>query len=314
MIERIVGRHEGNQRLDRWLRKTFVYAPLSLLFSVLRKKKIRINGKPGKAQTFVQEGDVLHIYENLPLEQAPSLENRGWNSQVPAVDLDLVLRCDDFVIVNKPAGMPSQPGSGQALGSSLVEQLWIWARNESLDFKPALVHRLDQETSGLIVAALTGTAVRGLNARIRNHQVRKEYLALVSGHLKKSQGTIHLALERNDSAQGAKMQVGQGKEAITHYRVERQIGEHSLVRIRLETGRMHQIRTHFAHIGHPLLGDGRYGDFSLNRSWAKETGIQRLFLHSTLLEFEWNGEKILIEQELPEDLEGVTDGRNSLLS
>ena len=147
--------------------------------------------------------------------------------------------------------------------------------------------------------------MRGFNALIRAHQVKKEYLALVKGVLEKKQGTIRLALERTDSAKGAKMETGQGKESITHYRVVYSGQSMSLVRIQLETGRMHQIRAHFAAIGHPLLGDGRYGDFALNREARKTLGLKRLFLHAAFLSFTWKGENIQVERELPKELDLV---------
>jgi len=311
MIEKVVGIHEAGQRLDRWLRKAFPQAPLSALFAVVRKKKIRVNGKPGKGPDAVQAGDVITIYENLPTDAEPAAApinaNTGWNRPEPEVDPRVVIveRFPDFVVLDKPSGLASQPGSGQKLGDSLIELLWTWAELEILDFKPALVHRLDQETSGLIIAALSGVGVRGLNTLIREHEVRKEYLALVAGHLKDSQGSIRLALDRTDSAQGAKMEVGAGKEAVTHYKVDRVIGPWTLVRIRLETGRMHQIRAHFAALGHPLLGDGRYGDFAMNREVRKTHGLKRLFLHSALLEFKWNGKVLRFEADLPEELRRV---------
>lgn len=308
MIEKHMDRHEAGQRLDRWLRKAFPHAALSTLFGILRKKKVRLNGKVAKGPEMVQEGDQICIYENLPdTPENSAAAHFRWGKPREEIDprIVVVLRTDDFVVLDKPAGLASQPGSNQKPGDSLVELLWHWAENECLDFKPALVHRLDQETSGLILAALSGQAVRGLNARIREHLVRKEYLALVKGELAQKQGTIELALDRSDSAKGAKMEVGKGKSAITHYRVEQEFTGCSLVRIRLETGRMHQIRAHFAAIGHPLFGDGRYGDFALNRELRKQANLKRLFLHSALLEFEWGGEKFLVEAPLPQELEQV---------
>jgi 23S rRNA pseudouridine955/2504/2580 synthase len=303
MIEKIVGRHDADQRLDRWLRKAFPLASLSSLFAVIRKKKIRVNGKPGKGTETVNAGDVICIYENIPEAPANMYEKKA----VVQVDSRIVIvsRTADYLVLDKPAGLASQPGTNQQPGDSLIELVWNWAEYEGLDFKPALVHRLDQETSGLIIAGLTGEAVRTFNALIRAHKVRKEYVALVNGYLEEPKGTIRLALERTDSAQGAKMEAGQGKDSVTHYQVIRQVGNCSLVRITLETGRMHQIRAHFAAIGHALIGDGRYGDFALNREFRKSHGLKRLFLHSALLDFQWKGKRIQIERELPAELQKV---------
>ena len=226
-----------------------------------------------------------------------------------AHELDLVVQTEDYVIVNKPSGLASQPGSVTRPGESLVEYLWEWGRNEGLDFKPTIAHRLDQETSGLIIAALHGDTLRDFTRMIREHVVDKFYFALVKGNLKKDRGTISESLLRTDSAKGSKMLVGQDDEnaqkAITHYRVKQHYEGYDLVKIKLETGRMHQIRAHFASIGHPLLGDTRYGDFALNREVKKLFGLNRLFLHSCRLEFDWQGEHKVFDCPLPKELRDV---------
>ena len=228
-----------------------------------------------------------------------------------AKELDIVIQTEDYVVVNKPSGLASQPGSGTRPGESLVEYLWEWGRMENLDFKPTIAHRLDQETSGLIVAALHGDTLRDLTRLIREHEVDKFYFALVKGNLKKDKGTISESLTRTDAAKGSKMKVGEtgkdAKEAITHYRVKQHYEGYDLVKIKLETGRMHQIRAHFASIGHPLLGDSRYGDFALNREAKKELGLHRLFLHSCRLEFVWKGERKVFDCPLPHELQSVID-------
>ncbi|SHK33959.1 RluA family pseudouridine synthase [Fibrobacter sp. UWB12] len=226
-----------------------------------------------------------------------------------AHELDLIVQTEDYVVVNKPSGLASQPGSGTRPGESLVEYLWEWGRNEGLDFKPTIAHRLDQETSGMIIAALHGDTLRDFTRMIREHVVDKFYFALVKGNLKKDRGTINESLLRTDSAKGSKMLVGQdddnAQKAITHYRVKQHYEGYDLVKIKLETGRMHQIRAHFASIGHPLLGDTRYGDFALNREVKKQFGLNRLFLHSCRLEFDWKGEHKVFDCPLPKELRDV---------
>ena len=226
-----------------------------------------------------------------------------------AHELEFVIQNEDYVIVNKPSGLASQPGSGTRPGESLVEYLWEWGKNEGLDFKPTIAHRLDQETSGMIIAALHGDTLRDFTRLIREHEVDKYYFALVKGNLKKDRGTINESLLRTDNAKGSKMLVGQDDEkaqkAITHYRVKQHYEGYDLVKIKLETGRMHQIRAHFASIGHPLLGDTRYGDFALNREVKKQFGLNRLFLHSCRLEFDWQGEHKVFDCPLPKELQSV---------
>ena len=226
-----------------------------------------------------------------------------------AKELDFIIQTEDYVIVNKPSGLASQPGSGTRPGESLVEYLWEWGKREGLDFKPTIAHRLDQETSGMIIAALHGDTLRDFTRLIREHEVDKYYFALIKGNLKKDRGTINESLLRTDNAKGSKMLVGQdsdkAQEAITHYRVKQHYEGYDLVKIKLETGRMHQIRAHFASIGHPLLGDTRYGDFALNREVKKQFGLNRLFLHSCRLEFDWEGEHKVFDCPLPKELQNV---------
>ena len=238
---------------------------------------------------------------------SPAEKQAGWGAK----DLDIVIQTEDYVIVNKPSGLASQPGSGTRPGESLVEYLWEWGRREGLDFKPTIAHRLDQETSGMLIAALHGDTLRDFTRMIREHEVEKFYFALVKGNLKKEKGTISESLTRTDAAKGSKMKVGESgkdaKEAVTHYRVKQHYEGYDLVKIKLETGRMHQIRAHFASIGHPLLGDTRYGDFALNREVKKTLGLHRLFLHSCRLEFVWQGERKVFDCPLPKELQIVID-------
>ena len=350
MITRIIDRNFANMRLDRFLRKAFPDESLSVFFAVIRKKKVRVNGVVGKANQMLAEGDTVCIYENFKSvseeekDNAPAKPNNiialdsvqgssriaeatgfakkksswgksgssqekmsGWGAK----ELDIVIQTEDYVVINKPSGLASQPGSGTRPGESLVEYLWEWGRREGLDFKPTIAHRLDQETSGMIIAALHGDTLRDLTRMIREHEVDKFYYALVKGNLKKDKGTINETLTRTDAAKGSKMKVGEtGKDAqkaVTHYRVKQHYEGYDLVKIKLETGRMHQIRAHFASIGHPLLGDTRYGDFALNRDVKKQLGLHRLFLHSCRLEFTWHGDKIVLDCPLPKELQSVVD-------
>lgn len=366
MITRQIDRNFANMRLDRFLRKAFPEESLSVFFSIIRKKKVRVNGVVAKANQMLQEGDLVNIYENFksvsedekdmsrtqsaqikaeveaayeagdsniiafpgavgstasaPVATGFAKKKSTWGKTLSgaekqsnwgARELDIVIQTEDYLVVNKPSGLASQPGSGCKPGESLVEYLWEWGRQEQLDFKPTIAHRLDQETSGMLLVALHGDTLRDLTRMIREHEVDKYYYALVKGNLDKDRGTINEKLTRTDAAKGSKMKVGQddkdAKEAITHYRVKQHYIGYDLVKIKLETGRMHQIRAHFASIGHPLLGDSRYGDFALNREVKKELGLHRLFLHSCRLEFDWKGEKKVLDCPLPKELQAVID-------
>lgn len=304
MLRLQVDRHSGEQRLDRWLRKQLPHLSLSYIFSFLRKKKVRVNGTVYKGPELLAAGDEVIIYEKIEAPANLSPE-KGWSKRVLPANLNFLVQTPDWVVVDKPAGMASQPGSGVPVGESVVDWLQVWARNQGIDFKPALVQRLDLETSGVLLAALSGKGVRELNRKLRHDEVSKEYLALVKGQIDPPRGSINLALQRHDSAKGAKMEVGTGKASLTKYQVEKTYGPFSLVRIKLITGRMHQIRAHFAHIGHPLLGDDRYGDFALNKQFKNDFGLKRMFLHANAVAWEWEGQSHNSISPLPPELKSV---------
>ena len=288
MLSLTVNKHNAEQRLDRFLRKAFPAASLSMLFAVIRKKKVRVNGAVGKAAQMLCENDALRIYENLPQEPPKNVKKSFCDVDEK---LDFVFQNSDFAVLNKPCGMASQSGSGISEEESLAGILDIWAKGMDLDFKPALVHRLDKETSGLIIAALSGQALREFGRMLREREIKKEYLALAKGVMPQKSGKISMPLP------------GDEKTSESVWKTEKSFGECSLVRVGLKTGRKHQIRIHFAQIGHPLLGDSRHGDFALNKRFKKEFGLSRLFLHSAFLEFNWQGKKIKLESNLPEELE-----------
>ena len=209
MITRIIDRNFANMRLDRFLRKAFPDESLSVFFAVIRKKKVRVNGVVGKANQMLQEGDTVCIYENFKSVEnnsdfgiqnsetkdivassegtkqpstgfakakstwgkvaTPSEKQSGWGAK----ELDIVIQTEDYVVVNKPSGLASQPGSGTRPGESLVEYLWEWGRREGLDFKPTIAHRLDQETSGMIIAALHGDTLRDFTRMITSRKTRE---------------------------------------------------------------------------------------------------------------------------------------------
>ena len=297
MIEFVADRDEGGQRLDRLLRKRYPALPLSRIFALVRRKRVRLNDRHGQGSDRVEEGDRVRIFpppEILPLfdsaaaPPASAPAPRAGFSAPPAGGFAVVAEePGEWILLDKESGVPSQPGSGIAPGESLVERLWT-LRPPRGSFRPALAHRLDRETSGLVMAALSAPALRDLAAAIRDRRAGKSYLALAAGRMERSEGTIRLRLERVSSARGgAKNLAGSenGVEALTRWKLEEQFAECALLRVELGTGRMHQIRAHLSAVGHPLLGDDRYGDFGLNRRFRRDFGLRRLFLHAARLSF-----------------------------
>lgn len=300
MIEFLADRNEGGQRLDRLLRKRYPDLPLSRIFGLLRQKRVKLNGKHAQGNARVEEGDKLQIF--VPADLAALFGEGGKSSPAPATSPKEAPKREvprggyrvvaqepgEWMLLDKESGVPSQPGSGIPEGESLVERLWAASGSDWGGFRPALAHRLDRETSGLVMAALSAPTLRHFAELIRERRTDKRYFALVAGRMERDSGTIRLALERVSSAHGGAKNVAgtaNGVEAVTRWRLEKQFRECALLSVELGTGRMHQIRAHLAAVGHPLLGDDRYGDFALNRRFRKEFGLRRLFLHARHLAF-----------------------------
>jgi 23S rRNA pseudouridine1911/1915/1917 synthase len=210
--------------------------------------------------------------------------------------IEVVFSDESLVVVDKPAGLVVHPAPGHR-GETLVDALRGVAGGGDPG-RPGIVHRLDRDTSGLMIVARSESAHRELARQVRRREVRREYIALVEGHLASRTGTIDAPVGRDHRAR-ERMTVGgrQPREARTHFTVREVLPEDTLVDVRLETGRTHQIRTHFAAISHPVCGDPRYGH-------AGRHGLARQFLHSTRLAFSHpiTGEPLSFESPLPGDL------------
>ena len=212
----------------------------------------------------------------------------------------IVFRDDALAVVEKPAGLVVHTAPGHR-GKTLVDVLGELLGGGEDPVRPGIVHRLDKDTSGLMIVARDDEAHRRLAELIRRREVDRRYLALIEGRPRSRSGTIDAPLGRDHRAPERRAVGGRGaREARTHFEVQETFGEDTLVEARLETGRTHQIRAHFAAIGHPVCGDPRYGQ-------AHRHGLSRQFLHSARLAFSHplSGERLAFESELPADLAGV---------
>ena len=330
MAEFQISPNDAGQRVERYLRKRFPNLSLDRLQSLFRRKEIKVSRKPVKRSHMLASGDELRVYGLREEEAATTL-----NTQAPAAgegtqtsvtgagffDIPILHEDGDILVLDKPANLAVHPGTGIAPGKSVIEKvrarLGAGPRGGEL-FQPSLVHRLDKETSGVLVVAKTGEALRRLTAALREGGFTKRYLALVEGMPDPPEGRIDAALRRVDSRSGgAKAEVDPeaGRDAVTLYRTVKVVGKYSLLSVIIETGKMHQIRAHMAHAGHPVAGDSRYGSHARNRALRIGLGLKRIFLHAAELEISPPGGKaragsiksLVFRAPLPEDLSQALD-------
>jgi 23S rRNA pseudouridine955/2504/2580 synthase len=302
---RITADHAG-VRLDKFLKKTLASVPVSHLFKMIRVKKVRVNGKRATAEQALAEGDVISVRGT----DAQLLGDRERTAAAPTpVDLSqlVVLFEDDWILVlDKPSGMAAHTGSGITGGTVVdVARAYLGPKAERNGFSASPAHRLDRETSGVIIVAKRRPAMVHFTEVFTEHQAKKRYLVLVKGRLERPTGVIEIPLAEHQQTSASRERRGVNmQEAITRYQVVRQNDHVSFVQCTIETGRTHQIRRHFAAIGHPVVGDPKHGDFAFNREAKAKWGLGRLFLHSTRLEFPHPDDrrKVVIESKLPAEL------------
>ena len=316
MIELTVSADAAGQRLDKFVRRALRDVPLSHVYKMLRTRKVRVNGSRGRAEQLLAAGDRVAIRgdEERLLSAAPG----GPPGAGPVRITFQVLHEDPHLLaVDKPAGLASHPGTG-ITGATLVEEARAHLRTPAelppAEFKPSPAHRLDRDTSGVVLVARTRQAmVRLTEIFTEGTGVAKTYLALAKGKMPRAEGTIDLPLSeheqtaRSRAARGVKLQ-----EAVTRYRVLASMKDASLLALRIETGRTHQIRRHLQAVGHPVAGDRRHGDFPFNRLARTRWGLRRMFLHAWKLELPHpiTGGRLRLEAPLPPELEEVLSRAN----
>jgi len=297
----VVGDDAEGQRVDNFLLKTLKGVPKSHVYRIVRSGEVRLNRRRVGPDTRLAAGDRLRV---PPIRAAAPAIRRG-PSGAAASPVPPVLYEDDAIIaLDKPAGLAVHGGSGVSHG--LIERL-RHARPEARFLE--LVHRLDRETSGVLLVARKRSALVGLHAQMREGRVDKRYLALVRGKWRDPVRTVDLALARFVTGEGERrVRVErEGRHARTVFRLVRRWPEAeaplALLEAQLDTGRTHQIRVHLAHLGFPLAGDDKYGDFAWNRALAK-LGLKRMFLHAWQIGFVHpiTGADVRIESPLPPEL------------
>ena len=267
MKEFTIGSNDAGQRLDRFLAKAVPLLPASLAQKYIRLKRIKCNGKRIERDTRLQEGDVLQLYINDEFFDKPREDNAYLT--VAAPKLNIVYEDDQILLVDKRPGLAVHPHDGAEYGRTLIAHIQSylyqkreWRPREENAFTPALCNRIDRNTGGIVIAAKTAEALRVMNQKIKDRELDKRYLAIVEGTPKPIVGSLKGYLfkdaKKNRVFVTDTPQTG-AKSCQTNYRVLASRGGLSLVECELITGRTHQIRAQFAHAGHPLLGDGKYG-------------------------------------------------------
>ena len=312
---RTIGPEEAGQRLDNYLLRHLKGVPKSRIYRIVRSGEVRINGGRCQPDQRLFEGDELRL---------PPVRCEAFSEQKPPVapllDLPVLFEDDALLAINKPCGIAVHGGSGLAWG--LIEALR--AQRPDARFLE-LAHRLDRETSGVLLVAKKRAALVGLHDMFREQRGDKRYLALVPGVWKEKSLQVTLPLykyltpegeRRVRIAKGRDLQNPEVKPAETHFRLRQQYPGFALVEARLKTGRTHQIRVHLAALGYPIVGDDKYGDFVLNKSLAQSKKLERMFLHAASMRCKHpvTGEPLNIEAPLPVALErflSVINGAHS---
>ena len=290
----------GGQRLDNFLFNHLKGVPKTHVYRLLRTGQVRINGKRCKPDTRIAPGDLLRI---PPVRVAtPTDPVRASDRSLADLSTRIVFEDRNFIAIDKPSGLASHGGSGIKLGA--IEQLRQLRPNESLE----LVHRLDRDTSGILLFARKRSALTGIQALIREGKVKKRYLALLAGHLGKDKVVVDVALQKSVLRGGERLVSvdPDGKPSRSTFRVLARKGACDYVQVDIDTGRTHQIRVHAKHAGAPVAGDDKYGDDETNRK-LRERGLKRLFLHAAEFGFELGEVRYHFTAPLPAELAKVLE-------
>ena len=293
MHEFKIGKNDAGQRLDKFITKA-IDIPTSLLYKSIRTKKIKINRKRAEISTVLQEGDTVQCFIAEEFFKK-SADESSFESITPR--LSIIFEDENIMLLDKKPGVSvheDEKGSTNTLITHILAYLYQkgeYNPNEENAFAPALCNRIDRNTGGIVIAAKNAEALRIMNEKIKLREIDKFYLAAVHGVPEKREDTLRSFLLKDEKTKSVKVYdknpPREAKTAITKYRVLKTKNGASLVEVELLTGRFHQIRAHFAHIGHALIGDGKYGQNKADRA----KGYKYQALYSYKLRFSFKGEE-----------------------
>ena len=294
MKKEILVENDMQKRIDSFLTENTDYSRTAIQ-RLIDEDKIKVNGKKEKSSYKVQYGDKIEIEE----EPAKEIELKAQD-----IPIEILFEDNDIIVVNKPKGMVVHPANGNPDGT-LVNAIMSICKDSLSgiggEIRPGIVHRLDKNTSGAIIIAKNDKAHINLSEQLKNHEIKKTYIALVRGIVKENNATINMPIARSKKDR-KKMDVDKnGKEAITHFKVLNRFQDCTLLEINIETGRTHQIRVHLSHIGYPIIGDDVYSNGK--NKW----NIEGQCLHAKSLDFKHpiTGKQMHIDAPIPEYLEKI---------
>jgi 23S rRNA pseudouridine955/2504/2580 synthase len=294
-----IGPERDGQRVDNALMTMLKGVPRSLVYRILRTGQVRINGKRAKPETRLAIGDMLRI---PPVRVAEREEGVAPSGMVKSVADAVIFEDKHFLVIDKPVGIAAHGGSGVSHGA--IELLRAARPNEHLE----LVHRLDRDTSGVLVLAKSRSGLTGLQALIRENTVTKQYLCLMTGTPRKAKFDVNAPLLKSVMHGGERLvRVDDaGKPSLTYFKELEQYPGARLMQATLGTGRTHQIRVHAQYAGHPLAGDPKYGDEAANKRF-RAMGLKRMFLHAARMSFDLDGRNYDFSSPLPDELKAFLD-------
>lgn len=286
----IISKNDSDQRLDKFVTKTVPNLPKALMYKYIRTKRIKVNKKKSEISARLQTGDLVEMYIN---DEFFVKSETKYDFSSASDKIDIIYEDDNIILLDKKAGLLCHPDDKEYI-DTLISRVKKYLYNkgeydpdEENSFTPALVNRIDRNTGGIVIAAKNAASLKILNAQMKERNLKKTYLCVVHGVMERKSGLLEGWLVKDESKNRVKIYnkyTDGAKEIKTKYRVIENDTKNnlSLLEVDLLTGRTHQIRAHFASIGHPLLGDGKYGKNELN----KKLGYKKQFLYSYKLTFD----------------------------
>ena len=285
-----ISKNDANQRLDKFISKAVPNLPKALMYKYIRTKRIKVNSKRAQISTRLNEGDTVDMYIN---DEFFAKSEHRYDFSGASKNIDIIYEDENIILADKKAGLLCHPDDKEYIDNLIARiKRYLYEKGEydpdsENSFTPALVNRIDRNTGGIVIAAKNAQSLKILNAQMKERNLKKTYLCVVHGVMERKNGTLEgwlLKDEKKNKVKIYKQNVPGSKEIRTRYSVIENDYQNnlSLVEVDLLTGRTHQIRAHFASIGHPLLGDGKYGTNELN----KKLGYKKQFLYSYKLKFE----------------------------